>query len=105
MSEQKRVTRREFLRVASLAGGATVLAACAPGTAAPTEAPAAPAATTAPAVVGKPFEGKTLRMHAISGANYDELYKLTGDKNYLLLKQQADTNLQQGYYWVHGTAK
>ena len=29
---------------------------------------------------------------------YDELYKLTGDKNYLLLKQQADTNLEQGYY-------
>jgi multiple sugar transport system substrate-binding protein len=27
-------------------------------------------------VVGKPFDGKTLRMHAISGANYDELYKL-----------------------------
>ncbi|OGO28358.1 MAG: hypothetical protein A2W33_10435 [Chloroflexi bacterium RBG_16_52_11] len=26
--------------------------------------------------MGKPFDGKTLRMHAISGANYDELYKL-----------------------------
>ncbi len=34
---------------------------------------------------------------------YDELYKLTGDNNYRLLKQQADTNLQQGYFWVHGT--
>jgi len=32
--------------------------------------------TQAPAVVGKPFNGVTVRMHAISGANYDELYKL-----------------------------
>ena len=29
---------------------------------------------------------------------YDELYKLTGENNYLLLKQQADTNLSLGYY-------
>jgi len=27
-------------------------------------------------VVGKPFNGITVRMHAISGANYDEIYKL-----------------------------
>jgi multiple sugar transport system substrate-binding protein len=73
MSEQKRVTRRDFLRVAGLASGAAVLTACGAGTPEPTEAPAV---TTAPAVVGKPFDGKTLRMHAISGANYDELYKL-----------------------------
>jgi hypothetical protein len=32
---------------------------------------------------------------------YDELYKLTGEHSYLLLKQQADTNLAQGYYWTH----
>ena len=31
---------------------------------------------------------------------YDELYTLTSDKTYLLLKQQADTNLQEGHYWV-----
>ena len=27
-------------------------------------------------MVGKPFDGKTLKMHAISGGNYEELYKL-----------------------------
>ncbi|MBX7236826.1 MAG: sugar ABC transporter substrate-binding protein [Caldilineales bacterium] len=77
MSEQKKVSRREFLRLAGVtAGTAVVAAACAPA-ATPAPAPtAAPAATQAPAVVGKPFDGKTLRMHAISGANYDELYKL-----------------------------
>ena len=73
MSKQKNVSRRDFLKVVSLTGGAAVLSACATSTPAPTEAPAVP---TAPAVVGKPFDGKTLRMHAISGANYDELYKL-----------------------------
>lgn len=81
MSEQKKVSRREFLRLAGVtAGTAVVAAACAPA-ATPAPAPAAteapkPAPTEAPAVVGKPFDGKTLRMHAISGANYDELYKL-----------------------------
>ncbi len=79
MSEQKKVSRREFLRLAGVtAGTAVVAAACAPAATpapAPTEAPKA-APTQAPAVVGKPFDGKTLRMHAISGANYDELYKL-----------------------------
>jgi multiple sugar transport system substrate-binding protein len=74
MSAQKRVSRRDFLKVVSLTGGAAVLTACATPTSAPTEA--APVVTTAPAVVGKPFDGKTLRMHAISGGNYDELYKL-----------------------------
>jgi multiple sugar transport system substrate-binding protein len=88
MSEQK-INRRKFLKLTGLAGGAAAMtvAGCAapapPAPAAPaapaaTEAPAAAAAepTAAPAVVGKPFDGKTLRMHAISGANYDELYKL-----------------------------
>lgn len=74
MSDKNNVSRREFLKVAGLAGGAAALAACAAPTAAPTEAPVVP--TQAPAVVGKPFDGKTLRMHAISGGNYDELYKL-----------------------------
>jgi hypothetical protein len=36
---------------------------------------------------------------------YDELYKLTSEKNYLLLKQQADTNIQLGYYWTRETAQ
>ena len=30
----------------------------------------------APTVIGQPFNGKTLRVHAISGGNYDELYKM-----------------------------
>jgi multiple sugar transport system substrate-binding protein len=89
MSDGKKINRREFLKVAGLVGGAaaaTTIAGCATPTAAPqptpvpepTKAPeAAPtAAPTAAPVVGKPFDGKTLRMHAISGANYDELYKL-----------------------------
>ncbi len=36
---------------------------------------------------------------------YDELYKLTGQNSYLLLKQQADTNLQEGHYWTRDTAQ
>ncbi len=85
MSEEKKITRRNFLRAAGLVGGAAAVAACAapapapaptaaPAAAAPTEAPAA--APTAAPVVGKPFDGKTLKMHAISGGNYEELYKL-----------------------------
>jgi len=76
MSIYKRVSRRDFLRVVGLTGGAAALTACATPTPEPTQAPAAPAPTSVPAVVGKPFDGKTLRMHAISGGNYDELYKL-----------------------------
>jgi multiple sugar transport system substrate-binding protein len=82
MSEKKSLTRREFLKFAGLAGSAVMVSSVAaqcvvPATEAPkpTEAPAVEA-TEAPAVVGKPFDGKTLRMHAISGANYDELYKV-----------------------------
>jgi len=82
MSEEKsELSRRDFLRIAGVAGGATAaasaLAAC--GAAEPTTAPTQPPevkATEVPAVVGKPFDGKTVRMHAISGANYDEIYKL-----------------------------
>jgi multiple sugar transport system substrate-binding protein len=69
-------------------GGAAVLAACAPA-APPAAAPAAPAATTAPATAApnptaaaaapaaggaENFGGQTVRMLAISGANYDQLY-------------------------------
>ena len=64
MSENKNLSRRDFLKVVGLAGGsAASVAAAAPK-------------ISVPAVIGKPFDGKTLRMHAISGANYDELYKL-----------------------------
>ena len=52
------LTRREFLRFAALAGGSTALIACgaAPQTAAPTDVPAAPAPTEAPAVAPAPTE-------------------------------------------------
>ena len=36
---------------------------------------------------------------------YDELYKLTGNHDYLLLKQQADTDLKEGYYWRRDPVK
>jgi hypothetical protein len=36
---------------------------------------------------------------------YGELYQLTKDNNYLLLKQQADTNLKEGYYWQRDPVK
>jgi multiple sugar transport system substrate-binding protein len=77
MSEKKSLTRREFLKFAGLAGTAAVTSVAA-GCVVPTTAPAPEEAAEAeaPAVVGKPFDGKTLRMHAISGANYDELYKV-----------------------------
>ena len=86
MSESKNITRRSFLKAAGLVGGAAAVAACAapapapaPAAPAPTEAPkAAEAPTAAPAVVGGAgtFKGVTVKMHAISGASYDELYKL-----------------------------
>lgn len=82
MTEEKKITRRDFLRLAGLAGGAAAVAACAAPAPAPAPATEQPAATEAPKVEapavkkGKPFEGITVRMHAISGANYDELYKI-----------------------------
>ena len=121
MSEEKKITRRNFLRAAGLVGGAAAVAACAapapapaptaaPAAAAPTEAPAA--APTAAPVVGKPFDGKTLKMHAISGANYDELYKLipaweekTGAKVEFVFKGngfETDKRLVPGYVRRHG---
>ncbi|MCK4472317.1 MAG: hypothetical protein KAW49_11075, partial [Anaerolineae bacterium] len=67
-----RCTRREFLRNAmllgmSLASASTFLAACAPKTPAPTEAPAtkAPEPTEAPAA--GPTRGGTLRIRGIVG--------------------------------------
>ena len=42
----------------------------------------------------------TKEVYLEQSSTYDELYKLTNDKTYLLLKQQADTNLQEGYYWT-----
>lgn len=46
----------------------------------------------------------TGEMYREQSRTYDELYKLTGEKNYLLLKQQADTNLQEGHYWTREPA-
>ena len=47
----------------------------------------------------------TKEVYLEQSSTYDELYKLTGDKTYLLLKQQADTNLQEGHYWVRDTSE
>ncbi len=71
MSTKKSISRRDFLKVTGMVALGSA-AACAP---APTAAPEVPP-TKAPAVVGKPFDGKTVRMHAITGGSYDELYKL-----------------------------
>ena len=49
--ESKQITRRDFIRIASLVSGGAILAACAP---AATQAPAAPAATSAPAAAAAP---------------------------------------------------
>ena len=73
MTGKKGISRRDFLKASGLVALGGVAAACAPTAPA---APAAPAATQAPAVIGKPFDGKTVRMHAITGGNYDELYKM-----------------------------
>ncbi len=101
MSDIRKISRRNFLKLAGTAAVAsTALVACA--TPAPAPAPAAPAATQAPAAPAAPaataataataapaptqastaaaaagaenFGGVTVRMLAISGANYDELY-------------------------------
>lgn len=46
----------------------------------------------------------TKEVYLEQSSTYDELYKLTNDNTYLLLKQQADTNLQEGHYWTRDTA-
>jgi multiple sugar transport system substrate-binding protein len=68
MTKEHKLSRRDFLKVTGAAAAATALGA---GPAA-----ASPKAIHPPTVVGQPFSGKTLRVHAISGANYDELYKI-----------------------------
>jgi multiple sugar transport system substrate-binding protein len=70
MSTKKSISRRDFLKVTGLAVMGSAAAACTP------VATGTPAPATAPAVIGKPFDGKTVRMHAITGGSYDELYKL-----------------------------
>jgi multiple sugar transport system substrate-binding protein len=73
----KRMTRRDFLRYAGVATGAAV-AASAVGTfpVAAAQATDTPLKIGFPHVQKKEFDGVTVRMHAISGANYDELYKI-----------------------------
>jgi peptide/nickel transport system substrate-binding protein len=51
---QKRLTRREFIRLTTLTGVGAVLAACAPATTTPTQAPAATAAPTKAAATSAP---------------------------------------------------
>ncbi|MGE5603680.1 MAG: ABC transporter substrate-binding protein, partial [Nitrososphaerales archaeon] len=88
MSDQRELTRREFLRLAGLAGGTALLASCAPTAApvpAPTTAPAAPAAapttapaaapTTAPAAAANKYAGVTLRGLGQGGTAYGPALK------------------------------
>lgn len=73
----KKMTRRDFLKVAGMAGGAAVAASVVG--AVPTMAAGSADSGLKlgfPYIQKKEFEGVTVRMHAISGANYDELYKL-----------------------------
>lgn len=81
MTEKKQISRRDFLKLAGLAGGTALIggvAACVPVQPQPAAAPqpAAEEKVVEQAPAGRPFEGVTVNMHAISGANYDELYKL-----------------------------
>lgn len=77
MSDEKILSRRDFLRWAGVAGGAALLAGCAP--AAPAPAPAAPAATAVPApaatavpaAAAKKYEGVTLRGLGQGGVAYN----------------------------------
>lgn len=76
----KKLSRREFLRWTSLVGGAAVMAACAPAPApAPTAPETAPQPAAEAATTGGDFAGVTVKVHAISGGNYEELYKLIPD--------------------------
>jgi multiple sugar transport system substrate-binding protein len=82
MSDQHEVTRREFLRLAGLAGSAAMLGACAPAApaTAPTSATSATtvpvaAPTTAPAVAAKKYDGVTLRGLGQGGTAYGPALK------------------------------
>jgi multiple sugar transport system substrate-binding protein len=76
MSEKNTISRRRFLKYAGLAAGAAATAGItskfegSPLSATPLRAKGFPT------VLGQSFNGVTVRMHAISGANYDELYKI-----------------------------
>ena len=77
----ERISRRSFLKFASLAAGGAALAGCAPPAATPApavapaeEKPAESAPAQAPAAAGG-FAGVTVKMHAISGGNYEQLYR------------------------------
>jgi peptide/nickel transport system substrate-binding protein len=61
MEAKRMMTRREFIRLSTLAGASVAIAACAPATVAPTTAPAAtnaPAATSVPAATQPPAATK-----------------------------------------------
>ncbi len=71
MSGKHKFTRRDFLKVTGAAGAAATV-----GSLGAKSAAASGRSIWAPNVIGQAFNGKTLRVHAISGGNYDELYKL-----------------------------
>jgi len=78
MSAKKNVSRRQFLKYAGLMTGAAATASIAARLDGTTTGQAlqTPRRIGVPAVLGQAFKGVTVRMHAISGASYDELYKL-----------------------------
>ncbi len=86
MSEKKEISRRDFLKFTGIAGSAALGGLVAAGCGAPPAAAPAPEKEAAPeekkeaaAETKKAFEGITVKMHAISGASYDELYKIIPD--------------------------
>ena len=70
-SNTKKMGRRDFLRAASMAAGATVLAACAPQA---TQAPQSAAATTAPG--NAPAAADVVKLRGSGSMSIDILNKL-----------------------------
>lgn len=84
VSFNRKLTRRQFVRMAGGLGAGLLAAACAPqGTpvpaqptaAPPTQAPAA-APTSAPAVIAKPYAGKTLTIYQQASPIFEGAYNL-----------------------------
>jgi multiple sugar transport system substrate-binding protein len=71
MAKERKLSRRDFLKATAAASGAAALSAVGVGPVAASTKRIFP-----PTVIGQPFSGKTLRVHNISGGNYDELYKI-----------------------------
>jgi multiple sugar transport system substrate-binding protein len=84
MSEEKRsnMTRREFMRLAGIAGSAALMGACVPvqPTAAPEATQAPAAAPTAEPAAGMKYEGVVLRGLGQGGTAYEPYLKVIADE-------------------------